>query len=151
MTNLLLTIFIFAAILCSCGNQKTADKERPDPARQKTDTTKKYGSLHGTWVRDNDEGFTLIEIEDTSDVYYYQFMDRKAYEDTITHDRYWYYKSKATMGYWNSPDNKYKADVDIWIATDKFRFDYRIKGDTLIEYDKMGDQGIFVKVYNENN
>lgn len=149
MTNLLLTIFIFATLLCSCGNQTTADKDKPNPAMQKTDTTT-YNLLHGTWIRHNKEGFTLIEIKDTSDVFYYQFMDRKTYDDTITRDRYWYYKSKATMGYWNNPGNTYKADVDIWIATGKFRFDYKMKGDTLIEFDKMGDQGVFVKVYNDD-
>ena len=42
------------------------------------------------------------------------------------------------MGYWDSSA--------IWISTDKFRFDYKLKGDTLIEFDKMGDQGTFIKV-----
>lgn len=149
MTNLHLTILVIATALCGCNNQTTADKGESKSTAQKADTTK-HSSLHGTWVRHNKEGFTLIEIEDTSNVSYYEFADRKVHVDTITQDRYWYYKSKATMGYWNSPDNPYKADADIWISTDDFRFDYRVKGDTLIEFDKMGDQGVFVKVYNDN-
>lgn len=149
MTNLLLAVLFFATMLCSCTNQTTTDKKEENPTVQKTDTTKQ-GSLHGIWVRHNKEGFTLIEINDTSDVSYYEFIDRKASIDTITQDRYWYYKSKATMGYWNNSNTTIRATVDIWIDTDKFRFDYRVKGDTLIEYDKMGEQGIFVKVYNDN-
>ncbi len=52
------------------------------------------------------------------------------------------------MGYWNNAGNSYKANSDIWIATDKFRFDYKLKGDTLIEFDKMGDQGALIKIVN---
>jgi hypothetical protein len=50
------------------------------------------------------------------------------------------------MGYWNRPDNPVKADADIWISTDKFHFDYKLKGDTLIEYDKMGEQEKFIRL-----
>jgi hypothetical protein len=104
---------------------------------QKIDTAK-YEGLHGTWVRQNKAGFTLIEIKDTSNVLYYDFLDRQMDLGKPTSDRFWYYKSKATMGYWDSSA--------IWISTDKFRFDYKLKGDTLIEFDKMGDQGTFIKV-----
>jgi len=55
------------------------------------------------------------------------------------------------MGYWNNPKDSFKADVDIWIHTDKFRVDYKLKGDTLIEIDKMGEQGKLIKVNNDNN
>lgn len=43
----------------------------------------------------------------------------------------------------------YRDSNSIWISTDKFRFDYKLRGDTLIEFDKMGDQGTFIKVYTE--
>lgn len=79
------------------------------------------------------------------------FLDREIELGKPTHDGYWYYKSKATMGYCNSPENPYKANADIWIATGKFLYDYKLKGDTLIESDKMGDQGKFIRVYNDNN
>lgn len=42
------------------------------------------------------------------------------------------------MGYWNSST--------IWIATGKFRFDYKLKEHTMVEFDKMGDQGTFFEV-----
>lgn len=135
MTRLLSIISLFSIFFYACDNQD---------ATNKTDSyAPQYQGLQGTWVRHNKEGFTLIEIKDTSHVLYYQFMDRKAESD----DRYWYYRSEASMGYWNNP---VKADVDIWIFTDKFRFDYKLKGDTLIEYDKMGVQGKFIKMHKDN-
>ncbi len=149
MTKLLLSICIFTIISFCCNNQKTKNNDDKVLKTHRDDTTK-YNGLQGTWVRHSKDGFTLIEIKDTSNIMYYQFIDRKVYIDTITSDRYAYYKSKATMGYWNNPNNPYKADVDIWISTDKVRFDYKLKGDTLIEFDKIGDQGKLIKVNNYN-
>ena len=129
MTNFLLTALSLTTFFCNYSNQSL---ENRNPVTIKKDTVK-YSGLQGTWVRHNKEGFTLIEIKDTSNISFYSFGDRKAEIDTITTDRYCYYKSTATLGYWDSST--------IWISTDKFRFDYKIKGDTLIEFDKMGDQG----------
>ncbi len=148
MTKPFTIISFLSMFFYACDNQVTNKTDNSTKLRL-VDTAKNQG-LHGTWVRHNREGFTLIEINDTSNVLYYEFTDRKAEIDTITIDRYWYYKSKAKMGYWNSPDNPIKADVDIWVSTDSFRFDYKLKGDTLIEYDKMGEQGEFIKVRNDN-
>jgi hypothetical protein len=139
MTKLLSTICFLTTIFCSC-NQTSNNKGDTSKKVQTVDTSK-YEGLQGTWARHNKEGFTLIEIKDTANVLYNQFIDRKAHIDTIKSDRYWYYKSKATMGYWDS--------TTIWISTDKFRFDYKVKDDTLIEFDKMGDQGKFIKVYTD--
>lgn len=137
MTKLLFIIFILATVFCSCRNETATDKEKSASIKSKGDSTK-YNGLHGTWVRQNKAGFTLIEIKDTSNILYYQFLDREKDLGKPIPDRYWYYKSKATMGYWDSSA--------IWISTDKFRFDYKLKGDTIIEFDKMGDQGTFIKV-----
>ena len=141
MTQLLSTISCLTILFCGCNNQAPINKDDNKPrSAQQTDTVNDKG-LHGTWIRHTKEGFTLIEIKDTSNIVYYQLVDRKADIDTITTDRYWYYKSNATMGFWDS--------TSIWISTDKFRFDYKLKGDTLIEFDKMGDQGKFIKVYTD--
>ena len=104
---------------------------------EQIDSTNNF-ELKGTWIRFDKYGFSVIEIKDSLNITYTLLEDRKAVIDTITSDRYWYYKSSAKMGYRNS--------LKIWIRTDKFRFDYIIKGDTLIEYDKMGDQGKYVKM-----
>ena|ERR1700744_4915147 len=127
---------LFAGLLIallSCEKQGKTAKQAARP---------KYKGLNGTWIHHDPVGFSLIEIKDTDSVTFYGFTDRqKRTNRKLEENRYWFYKSKAKMGYWNSNS--------IWISTDKFRFDYRINGDTLIEYDKMGDQGKFVKVYNE--
>lgn len=149
MNKLLLILNISTILFFSCGSQATQEEKKVASVVRKVNTTDHKG-LQGTWVRQSKAGFTLIEIKDTSNILYYQFLDREIDLGEPLSDRYWYYKSKATMGYWNSPDNPYKAGVDIWIATDQFRFDYKLKGDTLIEFDKMGEQGWFVKVYNDN-
>ena len=148
MTKLFTTILFLPIILFACEDN-TAITKRHKLAKAASGDTAKNSGIQGIWVRHNKEGFTLIEIRDTSHVSYYQFIDGNAEMETITTDRYWYYQSKATMGYWNRPENSLKANADIWIDTDKFRFDYKLKGDTLIELDKMGEQGKFIKVYND--
>ena len=140
MTKHAIAFFCLTILACSCNNQPTENKTIGKNKSIEQDTTV-FKGLHGTWFRQNKYGFTLIEIKDTSNVLYYQVSDRQADVDTIKPDRFGYYKSKANMGYRNKNS--------IWIQTQKFRFDYKLQGDTLIEYDKMGDQGIFIKVFTD--
>ena len=149
MTKPLFVLTALLIVFCCCSNETRQEKKKFVSTNREVDTNK-YKELRGTWVRHSKSGFTLIEIKDTSNVLYYEFLDREVDLGKPTRERYWYYKSKATMGYWNNPGQSYKVDVDIWIDTDQFRFDYKITGDTLIEFDKMGDQGKFVKVFNDN-
>jgi len=135
LTKIFCVFIISTTVFCSC-NQTTKNQDKTTHF-QKGDTIK-YKGLHGTWARHNKAGFTLIEIIDTSKVLNHQFLDRDAELGVSNTDRYWYYKSAATLAYLDSST--------ISIGTDKFRFDYKLKGDTLIEFDKMGDQGIFVKL-----
>ena len=53
------------------------------------------------------------------------------------------------IGYINQLPKWVIGSSTIWISTDKFRFDYKLSGDTLIEFDKMGVQGKFIKVYTD--
>ena|SRR5579864_1818199 len=76
MTKLLFLSFIFTTVFYGCSNQTTTDKSKTTTARQQGETIK-YSGLQGTWVRQNKVGFTLIEIKDTSNVIYYQFLDRE--------------------------------------------------------------------------
>ena len=140
MIKLAVAFFCLTILACSCNNQPTENIVISKNKSIEQDTTI-FKGLHGTWSRQNKYGFTLIEIKDTSNVLYYQVSDRQADVDTIKPDRFWYYKSKATMGYWDKNA--------IWIQTQKFRFDYKLQGDTLIEFDKMGDQGMFIKVFTD--
>lgn len=144
MTNqatTLLTLCFLIGLLSGCNTQAPSSAAEPPPQLD----TAHYKGLQGTWVRYDKYGFRLIEITDTAHVLYHGFTDRREASDTITHDRYWYYKSNATMGY------RGKDSIDIWISTDRFRFDYRVeKNGNLTEHDKMGDQGTFVKVQKES-
>ena len=144
----LLTMVCFVVAFYSCKYETSKNVAMETITEDTVSKLENY--IRGSWVKHDKEGFTLIEIIDTSNVLYFQFIDRKAYNSNATENRYWYYKSRATFGYWNSPMNHVKTNTDIWIETDKFRFDYKIKGDTLIEFDKMGDQGKFVKVNTDN-
>jgi|SRR5450631_2875363 len=139
MTKLLHPAYIVTLLLLSCGqsakNKVAAPKKILAP-------TNEFSGMHGTWLRENKGSFTLIEIKDTANVLYYEVSGKRAYSDSIYDSPYWYYKSKAKIGYWDRGA--------IWIGTDKYRFDYKVKGDTLIEFDKMGDQGIFLKIYTED-
>lgn len=137
MNRLSLFVSLIACVFCTCSNQTPKDNYNIGFTTQEHKVNEHF-ELIGTWVRYNRSGFTLIEIKDTSNVLYYQFIDRQIETDKPSNDRFWYYKSKATMGYWNNSA--------IWIATDKFRFDYKLKGRILVEFDKMGDQGTFVEV-----
>ncbi|HYF04395.1 MAG TPA: hypothetical protein VEC36_13510 [Patescibacteria group bacterium] len=141
-----LTVISLLAIVLNACNDSATDTKNTRLGNVQIANTIKYEGLQGTWVHHSKGGFTLIEIKDTSDVIYYQFADRKATIDTVTADRYWYYTSKARMGYWNNVNNPVKSNVDIWISTDRYRIDYQVKGDTLIEFDKMGEQERFIKV-----
>lgn len=136
MEKQLFYCFFVVFTLNSCDFQKSSKSDLMIKTEQ-IDSTNNF-ELKGTWIRFDKYGFSVIEIKDSLNITYTLLEDRKAVIDTITSDRYWYYKSSAKMGYRNS--------LKIWIRTDKFRFDYIIKGDTLIEYDKMGDQGKYVKM-----
>lgn len=130
-----------ASIGCNSPSSSTTLKPQQKPADERS-----YRGVHGTWTQYSKYGFTLIEITDSTHVTYYQVADQRELNDTISHNRYWYYKSAAKMGYWG------KDSTNIWIRTDRFRFDYRVERDgSFREYDKMGDQGLFVKMPTSRN
>ena len=92
----------------------------------------------GTWVCHDQQGFKVIEITDSSDLKYTMMLDRKIYIDTITVDRYYFYKSAGNM----SVD----ANEIITLNTDRFVFNFKMSGDTLVEFDKTGPQSYYFKV-----
>ncbi len=94
MTKHAIAFFCLTIINCGCNNQATENKTIAQKTAIVQDTTL-FKDLYGTWLRQNKQGCTFIEIKDTSNVLYYQFIDRKADNDTITSDKYWYYKSNC--------------------------------------------------------
>lgn len=124
---------LFTVLLFGC-EQKTNETANILP----TDSLKEE-QFQGTWIKKSKEGFTLIDVEDSMHVYFYNYYDRPTEGDTTASDNYYYSKDIGRMGFFDS--------TTIWIAVYGVRLDYRIDGDTLIEFDKMGDQEKFIKVY----
>ncbi|MBK9249790.1 MAG: hypothetical protein IPM69_17205 [Ignavibacteria bacterium] len=145
MHKILLVLYLSLLLLGSCDKVQPETTQITQKKINQPDTAP-FNGLRGTWVRHDDNHFIILEIQDTSHVSYYELLDRKS--DTESGGRYWYYKSAARMGYWDK--TRLIPDMDIWVSTDKFRFDYKIKGDTLIEIDKMGEQGKLIRVYSDN-
>lgn len=142
MTKLaIIFLYLTVIILCGCNNQAIENKKTTAEIASTIQDNVRFKSLHGTWIRQNKYSCTFIEIKDTSNILYYQFINTHSESGTTANDGYWYYKSKAKMGYWDTNT--------VWITTDKFRFDYKLHGDTLLEFDKMGIQGKFIKVYTD--
>lgn len=131
-TKLIFILSVLIFVFCSCSQVSKAENDK----------TAEYKPLRGSWQRENSEGSTLIEIIDTSMVFIHQFLKREPGSNGPVSDSIWYYKYEGTMGYRDSST--------IWISTDNFRFYYKLKGDTLIELDNKGDQGVFIKKKNEH-
>ncbi|MCB2408752.1 hypothetical protein [Hymenobacter lucidus] len=137
MPNFHFRLYWLAFLLVSACNSQPQEAATSAAAAAKAAPAAPYPYLRGTWVEKNKTGFTLLEIQDTAHVRYYSYGQQSSGEDA----EYYYAASKATMGYHDS--------TSIWVLTDQFRFDYRIDGDELVEYDKMGTQAVLRRVYTE--
>jgi hypothetical protein len=101
-------------------------------------------SLKGAWIYQDSACFEIIEISDTNDVMFTSYVNNKKSIGELDKDFFhYYYKSKGELGFFNSNT--------IWISTDKYRFDYFIRGDTLEEFDKMGLQKKLVRIHETDN
>jgi len=123
-------------------------------ATEKADTTSNAtikktanGSLKrlaGTWVGQRKDGFDLVKINLDSTGTYTLFADKKQLGGIAPDDtsRYFLYESPIKVKY--ELGTIYQTKVTI--QTSRFRFDYDLEADTLIEIDKMGVQGKLVRV-----
>lgn len=134
--------FLLALAAISCNNHESPVKPSKQDTAAMTSNSLYKEPLAGTWIHHDSAGFRIIEIIDSSHAFFSGFTDRQKDIGKDVEDKYWYYKSNATMGHWN--------EHSIWIETDRFRFDYSIFADTLIEFDKMGEQGKFIRVYSDD-
>ena len=98
--------------------------------------------LKGNWIYHDNSSFELIEIRDTNNVMFYSYLNREKdigeKEESFKHA---FYKSDANLGFWDS--------THIWIKTDRYRFDYIVRKDSLFEYDKMGIQKVLIRLKSE--
>jgi hypothetical protein len=119
---------------------------RETKTNQPCENSKKEFFLSGSWIYQDSAKFELIEIKDTNDVLFYAYTNRK--KETGIEDKDWFYKSKAKLIIskpensmkWSTPIQINSDDQIISIKTDRYRIDYIVKKDTLIEFDKMGIQ-----------
>ncbi|GAB3715520.1 hypothetical protein [Flavobacterium koreense] len=129
-------IIVFVILFYSCTENRKVEIKNTQKNQKKE--KKLISNVIGTWICHNNKGFKILEIESNSNVSYTEFVDRKALIDSIKKERYWLYNSKAKLDFVDS--------TRISILTDKYRFDYKINKDTLIEFDKMGNQDKLIKV-----
>ncbi len=127
MTKFSPLLLYLTLLINSCDNEPTGQSDQGkskdtviDPPRNK--------KLTGKWLHYSSKRNTIIEIKDTSNVFIYGLDNKNQSTDTLF----------STMGFFN--------DTTIWIKIPTARFDYRLKGDTLIEFDKMGVQAKYIKV-----
>ncbi len=128
MIQVNLLIFSVVFFLVGCKDDKI--KENSSKYDEALSSTTMYKpKLSGKWERRYpNKDKSIIEIKDTASALVYSFNSSGKVSDTLF----------STMGFFN--------DTTIWISVPTARFDFRIKGDTLIEFDKMGIQGKFIKV-----
>jgi hypothetical protein len=86
--------------------------------------------LSGKREMSSKRGVSIVEIKDTSNVIVYN-LNRKNQSSGTLH---------ATMGFFD--------ERTPWIHVPAARLDYRTEGDNLIEFDKAGTQGKYIKVKN---
>ena len=69
-------------------------------------------------------------------------------------DTWFYFDDKARWGHFPKdqwPPQARNAQDFIWIKTTNVRFDYMVEGESLVEWDKMGKQGTWVRVENDSH
>lgn len=126
----------FIILLFSCTENRKLNEQHPSENLQKE--SKLIQGLKGNWVYHSSKGFKVVEIESHSNVTYSELVDRKAHTNVPNTERYWYYKSKATLSVTDGSR--------ISIHTKDYVFDYKIVQDTLVEFDKMGIQAKLVRM-----
>jgi hypothetical protein len=89
------------------------------------------------------DGYSVIAFHDSTNATY---LCRVAREK----DSAWFFfDDNATWGNYPKINGK-TTRPSLWIRTTKFRFDFYMKGDTLVETDKAGPQRTYVRVQNDN-
>ena len=150
-TNLTIDKILKLAILLTLFACKSTPRETK--TNEPLEISKKEFFLSGSWIYHDNAKFELIEIKDTNDVLYYAYTNRK--KETGIEDKDWLYKSKARISVFKAKDSWLEKsglftfepdDRIISLQTEKYRIDYAVKKDTLIEFDKMGIQKRLVRL-----
>jgi len=150
-TNLTIDKILKLAILLTLFACKSSPKEIK--TNELLEDSKKKFFLNGNWIYHDSARFVLLEIKDTNDVLFFGYTNRK--KATGIEDKDWFYKSKARISVFKAKDSWLEKsslftfepdDRIISLQTEKYRIDYAVKKDTLIEFDKMGIQKRLIRL-----
>jgi hypothetical protein len=90
----------------------------------------------------NQDGYSVITFHDSTNATYICRVVRAK-------DSVWFFcDDHATWGTCPRVDGK-MTRPSLWIRTTKFRFDFYMQGDTLVETDKTGPQRTYLPVHND--
>jgi hypothetical protein len=151
LKNVLKLIILISLFACN-------SKPRENKTSELHENSKNEFFLSGSWIYHDSARFELIEIKDTNEVLYFGYTNRK--KATGIDDEDWFYKSKAKISVFKAKDSWLEKcgllvfepdDRIISLQTDKYRFDYAVRKDTLIEFDKMGIQKKLVRLKEDKN
>ena len=96
----------------------------------------------GNWLYFSDSGFLLIEIEEINKINLFEYIDREV--DVGENDpnmKHYYYKSQG----WIKDHNEYGLSIQ----TDRYRYDFLFRNDTLILFDELGEGWKLIKLNSE--
>ncbi|RZK37721.1 MAG: hypothetical protein EOO57_05080 [Hymenobacter sp.] len=149
-------LLVSAALLGNCQPQQ----KPPASTTPKLLTAGNLKRLVGTWVRQDTSGpykggFQLVRINADSTGTFTSFKDdtkalgRAFFRQHPDFPHYFFMDGPLKVHYQPQRDSAQRkfseGNVQIW--TSRFRFDYYLLGDTLLEHDKMGYQGKLVRVH----
>lgn len=142
--KLLILITLISLVACQ-NNDKTSEIESEVEVEKRIEVKEEVlpYNLNGTWVSHDKHGSSIIKINGSSDIQYSLIVDRG--KDSPDSSRYYYYESSGLLGSFHEPSDT-NFSVDIFISTDQFRFDFKIKDDIMYEVDKMGIQRTYHRI-----
>lgn len=99
-----------------------------------TEITRK---ISGTWTMEKDTFFIVIQIKNPYNVKLCSYRKKEVKSKSLAIKKCTNAPFNATMGYW--------SNHAIWIKNGRIRIDYNLDGENLIEVDKTGSQGVYIK------
>ncbi len=115
-------LLIVSILLVSCFSNQNNDNQEHENKVHRTQT----------WLNQDVNGFSIIEIFADSTAKVQLAIDRHEHNEP-----YYFYSGEGKIGLYEN------ANVDFWIKTPEFRFDFRLSGDTLFEISKMGVNRVY--------
>jgi hypothetical protein len=93
--------------------------------------------FQGIWIHHDKAGFTLLDLRNIRNIQFYYYSDNEI-ELNETDPKYkdFFYTSNGVIKYCGS--NKLFQSIQLSIQTDKYRFDYILRNDSLYLWEETG-------------